>query len=997
MNTNGSSGSKQELSSADPADAVSEQRQVATLLFVDLCDSVGLAARLDTEEYATLIGQFRQTIEQGVRHYGGTIGQYYGDGALILFPAADRAADRAAEAALAVRAQAARLSAADGTPVRIHAGLHAGLVLMREGNARSGTFEAMGLATAIAARLAAAARNDEILVSETTLGPARSRYSLGASRAISIDRGDGSVLAVPLNGLRDGSGTAEVSGLTPFIGRAEELARVETMLAAAQAGDSQTLRFLAPPGQGKSRLASEILRLAASRGFITLSGTSALQGEPRQPFRQMARQMASGQAWPAVGENADANRGQEPFDLERYFPFAAMGPLAGAAPVDPEKMARAMREGLASLSAIQPLLLLFDDWQWSDSATSLLLRALVAAPGRIAILLFSRLPEAGELPLGDVPEILLGPLSDAEGVALVHARLPVLDFVSASRLNAAAGGNPLYLEELCHMAAAADGRLPDATQSGWFAASIEARFRRLPAALQRLVAVAAVIGSTVRQDMLAELADLPLDAAMLSALRHNDLLLPAERPGVLRFKHGLAREILYQLVSPSQRRALHGRIAALLSERDPDAHDAMAHHFAASGEPGLAADHAEKAGHAAAAAYAIDRARQQYRAALAAIDRLPPSTENALRWASNLRRLALIAIYDGDPSLIALFAEAVRRAEAFGDPTSIAQARFWLAFANSVCGALHPAIQHYRAARDDAAKAGQPLLVAEINAGLGHALSAASLYDEALPLLQASCALTDKRGRLSMSVPPSMAYIAAILADRGEFDAAQDWLTRALALVQASGHHVEATIRSWAAQTHLWRGEPEKALHHAQLNRAVTERTESSYMEALARHFAASARYILQPREAELAAMEAADTCLEANGKQLYASLCYARTAETAAALGQTLLARNSAARALRRARAGDRLGAAMAWRVLASLADSPDRAAHCLRQADAVATLRQSPHEAAVNRLAEAQAAVRFDRRADASAPLDAAEQAFQRMAMPKFQLRAAELRHQL
>ncbi len=978
---------RQRSSEDQATPAAAAHRQVATLLFVDLCDSVGLAARLETEDYARLIGDLRLLIEEVVARHGGTIGQYYGDGALVLFPAADAGAaenpatDRAVQSAVAIRDAAAALVAADGTPVRVHAGIHAGLVLMRPGDARSGTFEAMGLGTAIAARLAAAAQSDEILVSEATLGPSRARYETGPQRLIRIDRADDAVLAVPIHSARSEPAEPAATGLSPFRGRAAELRLADAAVAAAVAGAGQTLRIVAPPGQGKSRLAAEMIARARQHGLAVLSGHSSRNGEPLQPFRHMARQLSKDHAAPG---------------LPGRFAAESIALAAGGGAIDPESLARTVCEGLAAASLLQPLLLVFDDWQWADSASTILLRALLSAPGHIAILLFSRPPEAGELPLGGVPEIQLGPLAATEAVALVHARLPALDYVSALHLHEAAGGNPLYLEELCHMAEAS-GRLPDATQSGWFAASIEARFRRLPPALQRLVGVAAVIGTSMRQDLLAELADLPMDDVALAALRQYDLLLPGNRPGRLRFKHGLARDILYQLVAPPQRRALHGQIAALLAKRDPGAHDALAHHFAASGEPGLAADHAEKAGYAAAAAHAIDRARQQYRAALAAIDRLPPSTENALRWAANLRRLALIAIYDGDPSLIALFAEALRRAEAFGDPVSIAQARFWLAFAHTVCGELRPAIQQYRAALGVARQTDQHLLISEIRAGLGHALSAACAYDEALPLLQASCLLVDRRGRLSMSVPPSMAYVAAIRADQGAFDEAMDWLQRALELVEASGHHVEATIRSWAAQTHLWRGEPEMALHHAQLNRTVTERTESSYMEALARHFEASARFMLRQDEAEIAAMETADRCLEANGKQLYASLCYARTAEAAAAIGHRALARNSAARALRRARAGDVLGAAMAWRVLASLAETPTRAAWCLAQAEKVASMRRSPHETAVNQLAVAGVSHRFGRAAAAQPPLDAAEQAFRKMAMPSFIARAAALRQML
>jgi hypothetical protein len=91
--------------------------------------------------------------------------------------------------------------------------------------------------------------------------------------------------------------------------------------------------------------------------------------------------------------------------------------------------------------------------------------------------------------------------------------------------------------------------------------------------------------------------------------------------------------------------------------------------------------------------------------------------------------------------------------------------------------------------------------------------------------------------------------------------------------------------------------------------------------------------------------------------------------------------------------RGGDRLGGALTWRALARIAETPARARHCIQQADAAAAIRQSPHEAAVNRLAEAELLIREGAVALAGHPLDLARAEFDRMAMPWFQAKATVL----
>ena len=974
-------------------------RQVVTLLFCDLCDSTQLAAKLEAEEYADILNELRARLDKIVSAQDGQIGQVYGDGALVIFVAnasrPETAVQRAINTALEFHGSVGDLKASPRGPLHLHSGIHAGLILLRKGDAIRGKVEALGYATTIAARLAAAARQDEILVSDATLGPERRRYQIGAPRTVVLDRSGDSIEAVPVLTAIAASRTTGAGapyGPSPFVGRVQEMAVVEENLAKALTGHAVSMMITAPAGQGKSRFAVEIARRAQKLGFAVCAETFDAKGEPLQPFRQMIRTVL----------NEECEYGAIKIDVVREVlatpEFAAlMAPdvttVSSGRVTDLSGLAAAVCSQIEILLTHVPLAVILDDWHWADSASVQLLKKMVSVRGRVAFILLSRPLEVGDLPLEGVLNLALPPLSEVEGIDLILQRLPELDLFTAVRTHRAAGGNPLFIEEICHLTDSGTAGVPDIAAAGWLASAIEARFRRLPAPLDRLVLTAAVIGMSVPEAMLAEIAEVPVDESVRVELARRDFLFPAGRPGTLRFKHGLARDILYRLMAVPVRRELHERIAAAIAALEPTAHETLSLHYMESRQHALAAHHAEKAGDAAAAAAAIDRAQLHYRTALKALDELPQTADIAQHWMSIVRRFATIAFYDPDVSHLDLFIEAGRRSRAAVDPAGIAQAEYWIGYAYATTGLARIALRHYAAALELANAAGGMSFAGEIRAAMGHAYSSCCNYDEALPLLNEGAKLTHRNGRRSFTAAPSLAYKAAILADRGDFAAAYDSLEEALTMIAGSGHQAEATIRCWYAQVLLWQGRPADALVQAERDREVAEQTGSAYMHALARNFCALARFMLAPSADDLALIAAATRCVEVRRKQLYISLFHGATADAAATMGDLPAVRAAAARALMRARGGDRLGEAMTWRVLARTAQTPGRARYCLIRADAVATARQSRHEAAVNRLVEAELLVNQGATELARRPLDLARSEFDRMVMPWFQAKAAML----
>ncbi len=129
----------------------SYDRALATLLFTDLVDSTETAARLGDPAWRTLLSAHFEAARAEFERFHGREVKTTGDGVLATFDGP----------AQAVQCAAAICRAATREGLQIRAGVHVGEVEMVAGDLR-------GVAVHEAARIMAAAGDDEILVSEIT-------------------------------------------------------------------------------------------------------------------------------------------------------------------------------------------------------------------------------------------------------------------------------------------------------------------------------------------------------------------------------------------------------------------------------------------------------------------------------------------------------------------------------------------------------------------------------------------------------------------------------------------------------------------------------------------------------------------------------------------------------------------------------------------------------------------------------------------------------------
>jgi len=303
--------------------------------------------------------------------------------------------------------------------------------------------------------------------------------------------------------------------------------------------------------------------------------------------------------------------------------------------------------------------LLFEDIHWADASLLDLIETLAARVRDVPILLLALtrpellterpgwgggLPAYTALQLERLPDAASREL--AEGL-LLRAGLEPAQVEAVAKT---AEGNPLFIEELA--AALAERTTGEADElPTTIRAIIAARLDALPPDERAALIDAAVVGRVFWKGALARIDDTRDLSALLGSLEQRDLV---RREAVSRIqgdqqyaiKHGLIRDVAYQILPRAGRRERHAAVAEYLHEKTGDvgqSTEALAHHWQEAGENQRAVDCLLVAADQAGRGWAKEHAVALYRAALGLI----PAGE---RQAEVKRQLAvaLMAVYHLD-------------------------------------------------------------------------------------------------------------------------------------------------------------------------------------------------------------------------------------------------------------------------------------------------------------------------------------------------------------
>ena len=981
------------------------------ILFSDLTASTQITASLEAEDYSYLTSTMRTLFDHIIPGHGGTVIQVSGDGVLASFGYPHATEDdgrRATEAALDLHDAVRELDLGLPLPVplRMHSGIHEGLVLLEKGDSVTGTLKLVGNAVNVAARLSSVAESDEIVVSAATLGSDRHFFMTDESEVHDLKGVDGPVSAFRVLGRAD-VGTRfearEIAGLTPFVARRAELKAIENVFHETLSGVSKFIAIVAPPGLGKTRLVREFLQASVPEDVRVLRGycESYLGSEPLQPFLQMLLSLFK------LDETVDPDEAEllvrdglrllDPElakDAEVFLKALSLGEVEDGGKGD--LVASACRLFVA-LSKASPLILFVDDWQWADDLSRQIFEQLGEEAAPILVIATSRKEPRRLIGTSNVPTIHLTPLDDAALDRAITHLLPGVNRFVAEDIRGFAGGNPLFLEELCRASSegASQSMMQELTGEAWLGALIVARFEKLPDALADVIRTAAIIGNVVPIALLEGLLGRSLDDDTLRALAADDFLHQDERPGRLRFKHGIAREVVYESVGLHQRRTLHLRIATMLQESVGEGSqdgilESLAYHTLAGDDFEKAASFAERAAQKAVANLALDRGRKQYIAALKAIDRLDATSENYIRRMAVVRRLSPLFVLDPHPAQVQHMQRAVDLALANDDSSGHAYALYWLGYLHYAMGNANDATRHLEEALAAARKLNDERLLGSCDATLGQAYAAATSYEQANSFLDRTVGVitaADARTAKAAGVAYSEAIRGSILGDQGHFEEARSHFSLAREIMEeAPLGFIKASILLWQGAVAGYQGEWEEARLHTQDALTMAEKMKSTLHLGRGTTQLGYIDWKSTGEGACLRTIEEGTSWLEANSVRVFISLDHGWLAEGLLEQNKVPLARRYAAMAFRRARNGDRLGEAMACRAMALAGidgDMPRSSTHYLTLANRSAHRRDSRREKALNDLCRCRILKGIGEREEAATLRGSAVERFRTMGM--------------
>ena len=385
-----------------------------------------------------------------------------------------------------------------------------------------------------------------------------------------------------------------------FVGRGEELRRLEAALAAAEGERGGIVLIAGRAGIGKTRLTTSLAEQARERGAAVLGGRCVQlvgTGLPYLPLVDALR--------PVRGSDALRGLAGELRELPRLIPdLAGPGTLAPPDQTRDDSRLRLFEEVLAVLTELareQALVLVIEDLHWADSSTLDLVSFLanVVRDRRILVVVTYRSEEvrtgghlhrltAGLVGTGVATALQLAPLDAQELEAYLtslSAEPPSAELVAA--IAARSEGNPFFARELLAAAARGDTALPPALRD-----VLLVTISRLDESSRAVLRVAAAAGRDVQYGLLASmlpLGELELADALRQAVEH-DVLSSDQAAGTFRFRHELFSEAVYATLLPGEREVLHERLARAITEEPRLAASGAtaaeaAQHWTAAGRP----------------------------------------------------------------------------------------------------------------------------------------------------------------------------------------------------------------------------------------------------------------------------------------------------------------------------------------------------------------------------------------------------------------------------
>jgi DNA-binding SARP family transcriptional activator len=664
--------------------------------------------------------------------------------------------------------------------------------------------------------------------------------------------------------------------VSPLVGREPEWEMLQCWIKAIASDPSpQVLLLIGEPGIGKTRLLEELREMMQVEQGQVLWGR-AFAAEMVRPY----------------GIWIDALRSlQLPATMIRSVELGFLLPeidQPGTAPPDRSHLFDAVVRLLAEWANQAPLLVILDDLQWIDEASSALLhyaiRLLSHLPVRFACT--ARTTELKEnVVVSQVVQTLrrerrlktveVSPLNREQTAALVRSFKAVepaeLSIEVIDRVFIDSGGNPLFALEVAR-ALSQD----QSTQVDDLEALIGDRLEKLDDAARDLLPWAAALGRSFKPAMVAQVADYPMTQLLtaIEQLERQSIIRPStrfENEMGYDFIHDIVRRVVYRQISEPRRHLIHLQIAHKLNQRatsDNALSGDIAHHASLGGDHELAASAALLAGDRCLKLFAYAEAATLAQRGIEHCQFLDERTR--IRLHLDLLRVLAIAGVTGDRAtqLEAEVHQLMGEANRLGlkDDEAVGFGALWILYFNQSNFAR---LESHSMQAVEVSRVVSPVRAAQLLAYSGGCLAEIGremVRAEALLLEAQSLA-----ARVGLQLCDIDSGLGSVHYHNGRYDEARPLLQRACKQAQHEQDHWRGcTYLSYLAMLELEAGNLTAALPYCEEMASVAVKMRGGGSEgAIAAALAALINYRLQQPGADTALEQAITTLKQVDAKRM--------------------------------------------------------------------------------------------------------------------------------
>ncbi len=641
------------------------ERRIVTVLFADAAGFTPISENLNEEQLYRLMQDFVDRMIESIHQFEGTVTQFLGDGIMAIFGAPvahEDSAKRAVSASLTMQKTLEEYSkeVKELLSIECHfrVGLNTGPVVVGKiSDTLNMDFTALGDTVNLAARMEQIAEPGTVYLTENTRRHVQNYFELqslgkkrikGKSNPIDVYR------VIREKPARSRLEAAAEHGLTPFIGREQELSVLVDHLEQTRKGRGKVVFISGEAGIGKSRLLLEFRKSIADEHVSWLKGSCNSFGK-NIPYLPVIEIVKNNLGIEDQDNDSDIinkiNNGTQSWEhtVRSTIPYLRF--LLNVDPGDPvvmrmDAMERrvhifdSLRALLIQESRKRPVVVIVEDLHWVDEQSEAALTAFVELVVTVPVLLIFTYRPGYVSSLGDrsyFHRITLNHITPDKSGLLIEGILKTSNLPQQVRqlILSKAEGNPFYIEEVTKSLLesgvmdksngtyilnkpAEEIQVPDTIQD-----VILSRIDRLPKQAREALQLASVIGREFSVRLLNRISDIELRLDdMLEELRLLELIYQKEYFPELSymFKHALTHDVAYYTLLTERRKKLHRiigeAIEELYSDHLPDHFEMLAHHYLEGENWEKTLTYLVKAGQKAEAVFANRDALKYYLKAL---------------------------------------------------------------------------------------------------------------------------------------------------------------------------------------------------------------------------------------------------------------------------------------------------------------------------------------------------------------------------------------------